>query len=192
MISWNPTEGLLLNDPADLFTALVETYIEFDIVVSFTPSDEFDDRSLDTFVMEIDDILYEPYFTFTPITEIDGVPLGENQLGYKVSSTVPLSVFDQYSVTYVDKGSSDKIMTPITVEVPDVPDYKDVFIVTVDPREEITITFTGTATTTEGTSVGEFTYPAITDTKQYSVIIRQTYDQIRDWVLDYFQNRYEV
>lgn len=121
------------------------------------------------------------------------------EYGLTITGNIPLDVFNLYSIKYVNRGSSDKLMTPITSEISDVPDNKEVFRINVDPRSFIKFDFTVSVTTEidnndptdplyiEGdpANIVEETF-----TQDYSLCFIQTYDMIRDWTQDYFTNRY--
>lgn len=121
------------------------------------------------------------------------------EYGLTITGVIPLDVFNLYSIKYVNRGSSDKLMIPITSDISDVPDNKDVFRINVDPRTFIKFDFTVSVTTeidnndpadplyVEGdpANIVEETF-----TQDYSLCFLQTYDMIRDWTQNYFTNRY--
>lgn len=82
-------------------------------------------------------------------------------------------------VTYVNKGSSDKIQTAVTLPINDCPDEKDVFEVIPDSNLTKTLNVEVTVISSEGTS-----------TYDYTIIAIQTYTFFKDWIEDYQQNRY--
>lgn len=102
-----------------------------------------------------------------------------------VSGTVPIDVFNQYSVKYIDKGKSDKIQTPVISELISVPNNKDIFKISVDSRNKITFYIDVNVTTFSIKNNTENYF-----NKRYNVEITQTYDMIKSWLDDYIKNRY--
>jgi hypothetical protein len=102
-----------------------------------------------------------------------------------ISGAYSAGIFNQTEVHYVDKGESDKTQTPVVVlgSLDDVPSFKEVFTVKPDPRESIDVTYTVTVTADEEGSV-------VTEVDTFTHTILQDYTPIKDWVTDYFANRY--
>ena len=96
-----------------------------------------------------------------------------------ISGIYPISLFDQYQVHYVNKGSSDKLQTPEVKTIQEVPDGKDVFKVVSDPRASIQIPYTVTTKTNLGKVV----------TKDFSQTTTQTFNMVKLWIQDYVATR---
>lgn len=167
MITWTPNDTLIV-------TSNVNENFTFDITAVFTPDTEGDLRTLTSITTVIDETVFQSYFT---ITEIVNSSVSRTN---HVVGNVPVAVFDQYSTKYVDQNQSDKTQTPVIAAPQDVPDGKELYEVHVDDRLEIIKTLTVTVTQSDNT----------TESKQYQMIFIQTYDDIRDWIQDYFENRY--
>jgi len=97
-----------------------------------------------------------------------------------ISGPVSITVFDRYSVLYVDKGNSDRTQTPITSTLTNLPDAKEVIRINIDTRRSITVDVTATAIMSDGA-----TYSTVN-----TLEIKQTYDMINTFTKDYFANRY--
>lgn len=168
------------------------------MAITWTPDDEY----LGVTNVEID-ILYTIDITFTPAVEEIGLTFISDvscTLDYPelsdyvfvncsfsdlsgsiaITGNVPLDVFDRYSVEYIDHGESDKTQETVISEVVNVPDNKEVYVINVDPRQTIDVFLTVTVSLSNSTS----------ETKSYHFMSRQTYDRIRDWTKNYFENRY--
>lgn len=96
-----------------------------------------------------------------------------------ISGIYPISLFDQYQVHYVNKGSSDKLQTPEVKTIQEVPDGKDVFKVVSDPRASIQIPYTVTTKTNLGKVA----------TKDFSQTTTQTFNMVKLWIQDYVATR---
>lgn len=107
------------------------------------------------------------------------------QCNITVSGSIPIDVFDQYSVEYVDKNKSDKTQVPINSDLNNVPNNKDIFKVLVDSRNKITFYIDVNVTTFSLKNNTENYF-----NKRYYVEITQTYDMIKTWLNDYFKIRY--
>lgn len=100
-----------------------------------------------------------------------------------------LDIFDKYLFKYVDKGSSDKKMTPIISKMADVPNNKDVFELKVDSRSTIEIPIEinlKIKILNVETEIEEFSNEKIIT----KIIFVNSPDKIRVWLKDYFENRY--
>jgi len=100
-----------------------------------------------------------------------------------------LDIFDKYLFKYVDKGSSDKKMTPIISKMADVPNNKDVFELKVDGRSTIEIPIEinlKIKILNVETEIEEFSNEKIIT----KIIFGNSPDKIRVWLKDYFENRY--
>ena len=140
----------------------VYTSINYTINVTFTPDSGTESLSSVTIVADIAD---------------GSISLNNGTSSCSITGNYTLDLFDSITIKYVDKGSSDKIQTPVVVNKTNlVPANKDVFKVSSDPNIKKTITYTVTATTNQGSSA--------TSTYTYDVI--QTYDAIKGWIQDYF------
>ena len=51
-----------------------------------------------------------------------------------ISGEGTLEIFNLYSITHVNKGQSDKTEEPVVSSIADVPDKKDIYKISVDPR----------------------------------------------------------
>lgn len=99
-----------------------------------------------------------------------------------VTGQYTLALFPNTKVKYVDKGKSDKTQTPIVVNGTEgVPEFKEIISVKPDPIQKISVSYTVIATSLEGSM----------ESKTYTHDVIQTYDKLRDWLLDYLENKYE-
>jgi hypothetical protein len=114
----------------------------------------------------------------TPSIENSGVTVTSSS----VSGAYTSGVFPNSSVTYVDKGESDKTQKPVTLtgSLDAVPNKKEILEVAGDPVSEVTVTYVVTAED----DLGE------TASQTYSYIVMQDYSPIHDWLEDYMENRY--
>lgn len=115
---------------------------------------------------------------------------------------IPLDVFDLYKFKYVDKGSSDKIMTPVITNIYGVPDRKDLFEVTPDTRQSVQVpndSFINVKVQIKRTITEISTPPAeptdpiieyIDYEHNYKITATQDMDLLKNWIKDYFENRY--
>ena len=117
------------------------------------------------------------WLTFTPSFTDTSASVG-------IAGTILIDLFDQYSVTYVDKGQSDTTQTPVTTTIDLVPDAKEVYNIHVDPRTTITASFTVTVSITKG----GVPQPDIINVFTFDV--RQTHTNIKTWTDTYFSTRY--
>ena len=51
-----------------------------------------------------------------------------------ISGEGTLEIFNLYSITHINKGQSDKTEEPVVSSIADVPDKKDIYKISVDPR----------------------------------------------------------
>jgi hypothetical protein len=116
-----------------------------------------------------------------------------NPTSVSFTGNIPLDIFDRYKLTYVDKGKSDKIQTPMVVTIDNMPDNKDLFKIEVDTRQTINIPITiniELEKTTLGLTPAEDTVEIINIIINYTLVVSQSFSYIKDWVSDYFENRY--
>lgn len=163
-------------EETDLGTLNIGQTFSFDISITYV---EETDEQGNPLVPPDEDFITSVICTES---EYDDVVVTESLSNVNISGDYPYEVFDQNYVTYVDKGSSDKIMTPVVTSPDNVPDYKDVFIVSVDPRITRDISYTIDVETNEGK----------TASATYTTTVIQDYSKMADWLQDYFENRYEV
>jgi hypothetical protein len=153
---------------------------------TFTPADAELDRSLiyESFSHTFSathDVETVTSVTVTASLEDDSVTLTNGATEASASGEYTIALFPGGIAKYVDKGESDKTQEPVVVsDFTLIPDGKELFQVIPDSNEEVTVTYTVTATTDLGSSES-FSY-----TKQ----VRQTYTEVKDFVSDYFENRY--
>ena len=111
----------------------------------------------------------------------------------KFYGNAPLDIFDKYMFKYVDKGSSDKLMSPVISKMADTPDNKDVFELQVDSRSTIEVLIKIDVKIKNTTKPIPPLLPVITYIN-YEVITKIIFgnspDKIRVWLKDYFENRY--
>lgn len=115
-----------------------------------------------------------------------------------ISGEGTLEIFNLYSITHINKGQSDKTEEPVVSSIADVPDKKDIYKISVDPRvskffesyidvklhKKVQIKrVIDSEVVFENDEITEYN-------KTYLVEISQTYDKIKDWVKNYFENRY--
>lgn len=99
-----------------------------------------------------------------------------------VTGQYTLALFPSTEIKYVDKGKSDKTQAPVVVNGTEgVPNHKEIISVKPDPTQKISISYTVTAKSVDGSS----------ESKTYTHEVIQTYDNLRDWLLEYFENKYE-
>ena len=99
-----------------------------------------------------------------------------------VTGQYTLALFPNTEIQYVDKGQSDKTQTPTVVNgTESVPNFKEIISVKPDPTQKISVSYTITAKSVEGS----------TETKTYTHDVIQTYNNLRNWLLEYFENKYE-
>jgi len=137
--------------------------------------------------------------TYSPEYIANYLTISSDTEGITITGNVPISVFDQYSVKYVDKGSSDKLMSPIVTTIDAIPNLKDIIKITVDDRIFIKFDITASVTTETNNNdpadplFDEFNEENIvteTFTQTFSICFLQTWDMIKNWTDDYFNNRY--
>jgi hypothetical protein len=133
------------------------------------------------------------YGTFPNIFDYISHNIVDNIITF--SGNFSLAVFDLYSLKYVDKGSSDKIMEPIITNIADMPDSKDLFEINIDTRQNINIPLIIDIIIKETTTDSEL--PAaepivnlVNYSINYNIIVNQNRDLIKNWIKDYFENRY--
>lgn len=140
---------------------------------------------------------------------------------FNIIGKAPLDLYN-HLVTYVDKGKSDLNSTPVVTTIGNVPDFKDVYKVDVDPRTQISLKFdftlnftvstkqlnsessenngtnngtTGTGTSSTGNTGNTGNNIVITNEAlnfSKTIIITQDYNHVKDWLKDYLENRYHI
>lgn len=109
------------------------------------------------------------------------------------TGNVPLEVFDQYQLTYVDKGKSDKNQTPVVSTIGNMPDHKELYKIQPDSRVSIEIPITinlELEKKTIGLTPEEDTIEIINEVINYNLEILNDLNYISNWTKDYFANRY--
>jgi len=110
-----------------------------------------------------------------------------------LTGNVPLSVFNQYQLTYVDKGESDKTQTPVVCGIDSMPDHKELYKIQQDTRVSIYIPITINLTV-EKRTIGLTPEEDIVETSQiiieYTLEVLNNLSYIGNWTKNYFQNRY--
>lgn len=156
----------------------------------------------------------EPSFEYNDISYIEIIRLQSESSQYiSVSDTTynnsknkiilisgegTLEIFNLYSITHINKGQSDKIEEPVVSAIADVPDKKDIYKISVDPRVSKLFESYIDVKLHKKVQIKRvidsevvFENDEITEYKKtYLVEISQTYDKIKDWVKNYFENRY--
>lgn len=115
-----------------------------------------------------------------------------------ISGEGTLEIFNLYSITHVNKGQSDKTEEPVVSSIADVPDKKDIYKISVDPRVSKLFESYIDVKLHKKVQIKRvidsevvFENDEITEYKNiYLVEISQTYDKIKDWVKNYFDTRY--
>lgn len=121
--------------------------------------------------------------TITTTGQDQSVILTNGTNSASVTGQYTLALFPSTEIKYVDKGKSDKTQTPVVVNgTESVPDFKEIISVKPDPTQKISISYTVTAKSVDGSS----------ESKTYTHDVIQTYNNLKDWLLDYFENKYEV
>lgn len=107
-----------------------------------------------------------------------------------ISGEGTLEIFNLYSITHVNKGQSDKTEEPVVSSIADVPDKKDIYKISVDPRVSKLFESYIDVKLHKKVQIKRvidsevvFENDEITEYKNtYLVEISQTYDKIKDWV----------
>jgi len=96
-----------------------------------------------------------------------------------------ISVFDQYSVQYIDKNFSDLSQTPVVQSnLALVPNAKEIYKINVDPRLSINLSFD------VNVFITNLGVPLTTYTNTFNFDMFQTYTNVKTWTDDYFANKY--
>lgn len=125
------------------------------------------------------------------------------------TGNIPLDVFDQYQMTYVDKGKSDKNQTPVVTNIKNMPDHKELYKIQPDSRISINIpiiinlkiqkiTKTESTSSSSGesgdtgssTSSTSETIEIIDKIINYDLEVLNNLNFITTWTKNYFENRY--
>lgn len=150
----------------NLGTDAVYTSINYGIAVTFTPEEE-----------DPENPEYLSSVTISADIEEDSALLNSGTSSCSITGNYTLDLFNNMTISYVDKGFSDKSQTPIIVNKTTlVPENKDVFSAITDPVKTKIITYNVIATTNLGAS----------ESATYTYTVGQTYDAIRDWIQSYF------
>jgi len=114
--------------------------------------------------------------------ESSGITLTDGVDSCSVVGEYSNDLFPGLVIKYVDKGESDLTQTPVEVtSIDDVPDKKEVLSVTPSSVVELLVTYTVTATD----DLGE------TETATYTYTVEHDHDPYKNFINDYFENRYE-
>ena len=127
-------------------------------------------------------IYNNPYLTHTFLSNI-----------FTFSGSVPLEVFDQYQMKYINKGKSDKNETPVNCSIADMPDSKELFQITPDSRISIEIPIIinlQIQKKTLGLTPEEDVTEIINEVINTKIEILNDLMFIKNWTIDYFKNRY--
>lgn len=143
---------------------------DFSFSVNFTP------ESTENII--INTVSFDENFT-----DYISYQISENSVVF--SGNAGLDIFDNYKIKYVDKGSSDKIMTPIVSNIKDVPDNKDIFQLMVDSRTSIDVDISINVEI-----IDNETEESSIETIILKIIFTNSSEKIRIWLRDYFDNRY--
>lgn len=120
------------------------------------------------------------------------------------TGNIPLDVFDQYQMTYVDKGKSDKNQIPVISNIKDMPDHKELYKIQPDARTSIIVPITinlkiqKTTKSESGSSNSESssettpseTIEIIDKIINYELEVLNDLKFITTWTKNYFENRY--
>lgn len=169
---WTPPYSLLGED--DVYMDII-----YSISVVITGVDPNQHNTVESITATVTDPALQKYFTIT--TNIQNAePPVNSRASVTIIGKVPLEVFDQYSVEHIEQGFSDKNQPTVVDALDDVPDKREVYKINVDPRQS-TSTFVKIDVTDSDDS---------TASKVYEIRHRQTYDKIKNWTVNYFENRY--
>lgn len=149
------------------------------LIVTTLPTDL---NSLESTIIEliVEDLDYIAETKIVCNLEIQNLNLLDGIANCKiVSGKYPIDMFDQYQVSFVDKGSSDKLQTPEVKGIKEVPDGKDVYKVVPDPRASLDISYTVTI----NSHLGKQEIKTVTQT------VTQTFTMIKEWITDYVERR---
>lgn len=120
------------------------------------------------------------------------------------NGNVPLEVFDQYQMQYVDKGKSDKNQTPVISTIQNMPDHKELYKITPDSRASIEIPIElqvkvqkkiiteSSSSSSDSSSTGSTSevIEIIEEVINLKIEILNDLNYISNWTKDYFNNRY--
>ncbi len=168
--------------------------------MTYTPIDELGSTPVNanfsftsTFILENTIVLIETIKNCTVL--YNNIYLNHNILPSSVIFTgnVSLDVFDQYQLTYIDKGRSDKNQTPVVSSIGNMPDHKELYKIQPDSRVSIQIPITITLEIekkTLGLTPEEDTIEIINQVINYNLEVLNDLNFISIWVKDYYENRY--
>lgn len=168
--------------------------------MTYTPIDELGSTPVNAnfsftsaFILENTSVLIETIKNCTVL--YNNIYLNHNILPSSVifAGNVPLDVFDQYQLTYIDKGKSDKNQTPVVSSIGNMPDHKELYKIQPDSRVSIQIPITITLEIekkTLGLTPEEDTIEIINQVINYNLEVLNNLNFISIWVKDYFENRY--
>lgn len=168
--------------------------------MTYTPIDELGSTPVNAnfsftsaFILENTSVLIETIKNCTVL--YNNIYLNHNILPSSVifAGNVPLDVFDQYQLTYIDKGKSDKNQTPVVSSIGNMPDHKELYKIQPDSRVSIQIPITITLEIekkTLGLTPEEDTIEIINQVINYNLEVLNDLNFISIWVKDYYENRY--
>lgn len=160
------------NSLPELDRRYIETSFEYIFNVTFIDQDFIDGNTTE------EDFLISTVGELSP--DYPEININNSSNKCVIKGKFPLSIFNNYELTYVDKGSSDKLMDPVIVNIEGVPDNKDIFNIKPDNRKTLDILITIRSMTNKG----------LTKTWEYKILLIHTYSYINHWVENYFENRY--
>lgn len=160
-------------DPLDPLDDIIgEAYIYTAVNITINVSLTFDEFDPATDTIQSIEITSDPNDTgIILVSNFDNLSGSAN-----ISGQHTLELFTGSEIKYLPKGGTDRV-DPVSVasNVANVPENKDVFSVKSDPAQEKIVTYTVTATSTEG-SIGSVSY---------EYIAKQDYSAMRDWLNSY-------
>lgn len=115
------------------------------------------------------------------------------------TGNIPLEIFDQYQLTYVDKGKSDKNQIPVVSTIGNMPNNKELYKIQPDSRVSIEIPITInleiqkktiSAESSETSTEGSETIEIINEIINYTLEVMNDLNYISNWTKNYFENRY--
>lgn len=167
------------------------TYSPIDKLGSTNTSTNFSFTS--TFTLENTSTIIETILNCTVLYNNPYISHTINASSVVFTGNVPLDVFDQYQLTYVDKGKSDKNQTPVISTIGNMPDHKELYKIQPDTRVSIEIPITITLQIqkkTLGLTPEEDIIEITTEVINYTLEVLNNLSYISTWTKDYFDNRY--
>ena len=167
--------GLVWTPTSPLTNESVDTAVNKSLTAVYTPVTT---EVVSGISVVWDTVDLSTWLTFTPSFTSTSASVG-------ITGTILIDLFNQYSVTYVDKGQSNTSQTPVTTTIDLVPDFKEVYTITVDPRTTISVSFTVTV------SIADINGAPLPDIiNVFTFDVQQTYTNIKTWTDTYFSTRY--